>query len=57
MLKLSKRELEIVEMLTQGMEPKSHGGGIVHNNRVTVSAFGAYPKKKPARAITVNSCT
>jgi hypothetical protein len=45
MRKLSERELEIVELLVQGMKPKSHGGEIVHNNRVAVSTFGAYPEK------------
>jgi hypothetical protein len=45
MRKLSKRDLEIVELLAQGMSPKSYGGEIVYNNRVAVSASGAYSEK------------
>jgi hypothetical protein len=45
MRKLSKRNMEIVELLAQGVEPKSHCGEIVHYTRVLAAAFDPSPQK------------
>jgi hypothetical protein len=44
MWKLTKREQEVVELLAQGLEPKSHCDEIVHYHRVDVPACGANPE-------------
>jgi hypothetical protein len=45
MRKLSKRDMEVIELLAQGMEPKSHCGEIVHHTEVVASAFDPPPQK------------